>query len=151
MRSAATAESTPPDSAQITRPSPTWALTLATDSSMNDAVFQSRLQPQASRKLARTLRPSAVWLTSGWNWMPKRPRRASSMAAMGVLCVAAVTENPRGRRRSESPWLIHTLVGEPTPSKSREPSLRSSSAWPNSRQPAPFTSPPRRWPMRCMP
>ena len=40
-RAAATAESTPPDSPQIARPSPTWARTASTVSSMIDAVVQS--------------------------------------------------------------------------------------------------------------
>ncbi len=69
--SAATAESTPPESAQITLPfGPTCSLTRSVASSTNERAFQSRRQPVRSRKLARTLAPSSVWTTSGWNSMP---------------------------------------------------------------------------------
>ncbi len=69
--SAATAESTPPDSAQITRPfGPTCSRTRSVASSTKDRAFQSRRQPQASRKLTRTFVPSSEWTTSGWNSIP---------------------------------------------------------------------------------
>ena len=45
---AATAESTPPDSAQITRPVPTCALIAATCSSMTEPIVQVGGQPQTS-------------------------------------------------------------------------------------------------------
>ena len=43
---AATDESTPPDSAQITRPVPTWARMLSIASAMNEPAFQVGSQRQ---------------------------------------------------------------------------------------------------------
>ncbi len=69
--SAATAESTPPERAQMTRPfAPTCSRTRSVASSTNDRAFQSRRHPQASRKLVRTFVPSSEWTTSGWKSMP---------------------------------------------------------------------------------
>ena len=150
--SAVTAESTPPESAQITRPSsPTAARIFATASSTNEAAFQSRLQPQMSRKLASTVRPCSVWFTSGWKRMPKRARSRFSIAATGLVLLEPVTLKPAGGWRIESPWLIHTRAGTSNPRSSGEPSWRSNEAWPYSRRPAGFTSPPSTWLMSCMP
>ncbi len=68
---AATAESTPPLSAQSTLPLPTRLRMSLTAISMNDAGSHVPAQPQTSmRKLRRMSRPSGVCTTSGWNWMP---------------------------------------------------------------------------------
>ena len=45
---AATAESTPPDRAQMTRPSPTWARMASTGASMTEAMVHAGGQPQTS-------------------------------------------------------------------------------------------------------
>ena len=48
--SAATEESTPPESPQITRPSPTWACTFATCSAITDSGDHCCSQPATSRR-----------------------------------------------------------------------------------------------------
>ena len=48
--SAATDESTPPESPQITRPSPTWARMRAIWSSITEAALHVRSQPQMSSR-----------------------------------------------------------------------------------------------------
>ena len=69
--SAATLESTPPESPQIARPSPTWARIRSICSSITDAGLHERSQPQtSSRKFVSTCWPYGVWTTSGWNWIP---------------------------------------------------------------------------------
>jgi hypothetical protein len=69
--SAATEESTPPESPQITRPSPTCARIAAICSSMIDAALHVRSQPQMSdRNVVRICCPYGVCTTSGWNWIP---------------------------------------------------------------------------------
>ena len=68
---AATAESTPPDSPQMARPSPTCALTAATSVSMTDDMVHVGRQPQTSyRKRLSSSWPYGVWTTSGWNCTP---------------------------------------------------------------------------------
>ena len=68
MSVAATVESTPPDSAQTTRPSPTCSRMRAVDSSMNDLMVQSPVHPQTPKaKLRRISVPCSVCATSGWN------------------------------------------------------------------------------------
>ena len=47
-RAAATAESTPPDSPQMARPSPTWARMAVMDDSMIELMVQLGRHPQAS-------------------------------------------------------------------------------------------------------
>ena len=78
-RAAATAESTPPDSAQMTFPSePTaraWSSTRvrisATVDSMKFAGVQVARAPAIPMtKFRRMSRPRGVWTTSGWNWIP---------------------------------------------------------------------------------
>ena len=57
-KSAATEESTPPESAQMTLPVPTWARIAATCSSMMFAALQLRAQPQmSSRNVVSTCCP----------------------------------------------------------------------------------------------
>ena len=69
--SAATLESTPPESPQIARPSPTWARIASICSSITDLGLQVRSHPHtSSRKFVRTCWPYGVWTTSGWNWIP---------------------------------------------------------------------------------
>ena len=61
-----------------------------------------------STKLRRTSRPAGVWTTSGWNWMPYRPRSGAASPATGEEPVWAVERKPSGSRVIESPWLIQT-------------------------------------------
>ncbi len=68
---AATAESTPPESPQMARPSPTWARTAATWVSMTELIVQFGSQPAASkRKRCSTSEPWGECTTSGWNCTP---------------------------------------------------------------------------------
>ena len=69
--SAATEESTPPESPQITLPSPTCLRIRRIWSSTIDAADHVRSQPHTSvRNLVRISWPYGVCTTSGWNWMP---------------------------------------------------------------------------------
>jgi len=66
-----TSESTPPDRPQMTLPGPTVSRISLTLRSTNEEIVQSALSPASrKRKLPRTLRPSLVGMTSGWNWTP---------------------------------------------------------------------------------
>ena len=90
---AATEESTPPESPQITRRSgPTISWIRAISVSMKCPGVQSGVQPQISnRKLLRISPPRGVCATSGWNCTPKSGRRSCSNAAIGEFALEAVT------------------------------------------------------------
>ena len=125
---AATLESTPPESPSTTRPSPTWARTLATASSTMCPGVHDPAQPQMSRANRRTISaPRAVCVTSGWNWTPNRRRAGSVIAATGALSVCAVTANPGGTAVTLSPWLIQTGMRPPSVSPSRSGSSGAAS------------------------
>ena len=69
---AATALSTPPDSAQITWPGPRPLANLG-HGGLDQVLRQSqfgRTPAMPTTKLRSTSRPTGVWTTSGWNWMP---------------------------------------------------------------------------------
>ena len=71
INTAATAESTPPDSAQMTRPSPTCARMRTIASWTKLAGVQAPVHPaMRSTKLAIISVPCGVCATSGWNWIP---------------------------------------------------------------------------------
>src|SRR3989304_299990 len=121
---AATAESTPPESAQMTLPSDptsracasTRSRISATGDSMKVAgVHVARAPAIPTTKLRRTSRPRGVWATWGWNWIPYRFRASSTRPAKGVEPEWAVEWNPSGRRVIESPWLIQTGCSRPRP------------------------------------
>ncbi len=142
-RAAATAESTPPDSPQIARPSPTWARTAAIVSSMIDDVVQPGAMPAMScRNRRSTSRPYGECPTSGWYCTPASRRSRSSNAATAARSDDAVTVNPSGARTTESPWLIHTGWRAGSPSWSAPSPRRVSSVRPYSRVPSGATSPP---------
>ena len=66
---AATAESTPPESAQRTRSRPTVARTDSTAWSTKELIDQSAFSPATlKRKFSSTIWPCGVCATSGWNW-----------------------------------------------------------------------------------
>ena len=68
---AATEESTPPDSPQMTRASPTWARTEATRSSTTFAAVHSPESPAPrSRKFSSTCWPNVECSTSGCHCTP---------------------------------------------------------------------------------
>ena len=56
--------------------------------------------------------PFGVCATSGWNCTANSPRSGSSIEAIGIASVRAVTRNPSGARVTASPWLIHTCSSE---------------------------------------
>ena len=97
---AATAESTPPESAQIARPrSPTCSRIRSTCSSTMLTIVQVWRQPAIScRKCSSTCWPCSEWRTSGCHWTPASPRPTSSKAATGVTSVDARTVKPVGSR-----------------------------------------------------
>ena len=141
---AATAESTPPESPQIARPSPTWARTAVIVSSMIEAVFQLGAMPATScRNRRSTSWPCGECPTSGWYWTPARRRSVFSKPATATRSVDAVTVKPSGAAVTESPWLIQTgcVPGRPACSTPPE-SVTASSVRPYSRVPSGATSPP---------
>ena len=94
---AATAESTPPDSPQITCAAPTWARMRSTCSSMTLALVQSGVRPATEyRKFSSAACPSGVCLTSGCHCTPAMRRAVSSNAATGAPSVEASTVKPSG-------------------------------------------------------
>ena len=117
MSTAATLESTPPESPQITDSfGPTCARIDATASSTKEPIVQSPLSPQTpKRKFPRICAPCAVWVTSGWNWTPWSGAVACRTAAKGVLGDVAVVSKPAPGFTTLSPWLIHTSRLGPSP------------------------------------
>ena len=93
---AATEESTPPDSAHSTFPFPTFSRTSFVWYFLTKAsIFQSPAQPQTLyTKLDSILVPSTVWSTSGWYWIAYKFFSSHSTAATGQLSVWAMILNP---------------------------------------------------------
>ncbi len=70
--SVATVESTPPDTAEMTAWPPTCSLISLIFCATKSASFHPAEHSHTSnRKCASISFPRGVWLTSGWNWMPK--------------------------------------------------------------------------------
>ncbi len=108
---AATEESTPPESAQMARPSPTVRRTEATVSSMKCwFVHSGRAWQMPKMKFFRMSVPWRVWWTSGWNWTAYRLRLGSSMAATAAFCVRATSLKPGGSSSASSPCDIQTDI-----------------------------------------
>ena len=148
---AATAESTPPDSAQMTLPSEPVAracastrsrIALTVDSMKFAGVQLGAIPAMPVTKLRRTSRPRGVWTTSGWNWIPYRFRAGASRPAYGVESVCAVAWKPSGSRVIESPWLIQTGCSRSMPPNSPSSRVIWTVAGPYSRRVAGVTSPP---------
>ncbi len=149
---AATEESTPPESAQITRPSPTRSRTRRIASSTKPAMVQLPAQPHMpSAKLRSSWSPPSVWTTSGWNWTPTSGRVRWATAAKGELAEVAITSKPGGSRSTRSPWLIQTWRSLPQPARSGCSCSTCRSARPYSRSSAFSTSPPSWWAISCWP
>ena len=118
--SAATAESTPPESAQMAWP----ALHLGPDLLHGHlGVRPHRPEPEQPHtpyaKFRSTSAPRGVCTTSGWNCTAKNRRRGSSTAAKGHDGVEATGSNPGGRASTRSPWLIHTSSSRREPLEER--------------------------------
>mmetsp|Transcript_15989 Transcript_15989/g.37906 ORF Transcript_15989/g.37906 Transcript_15989/m.37906 type:complete len:218 (+) Transcript_15989:900-1553(+) len=107
---AATAESTPPDSAHITCSSgPTCLATLAICFSITSSMDHVALTLATSkRKCLSVSLPRSVWVTSGWYCSPKMRFSVFSMATIAPCWLLPTASNPGGRTVHSSPWLIQT-------------------------------------------
>ena len=104
------AESTPPLSAESTRPSPTWTRIDSMLSSIIELEVQPGWQSQIlSTKLRKISSPYWVWWTSGWNCSPKRLLGSSIIAAKGLLGEVASRVKPSGNLVTWSPCDIQTI------------------------------------------
>ena len=152
VSSAATLESTPPESPQITWPSPTWARIRSICSSAIEAADQSIERPQMSRrKVSRICVPYGVCTTSGWNWIPYRPLSRCSRAATGDSVDDASAVKPGGASKTVSRWLIQQDCSAGRPASRRPGSATFSCERPNSPTSAPSTRPPSSSTMACIP
>jgi hypothetical protein len=151
---AATAESTPPDSAQITRAPPTCARTAATCCSMIEVMVQvGRAPARWCRNWRITCWPWGVCDTSGWYCTPQMRRSGDSSAATGAPAEVAVATNPSGTRVMPSKWLIHTVCSSGC-SASNPPAglpVTRRTVRPYSPFPPRETSPPNCWAMSWAP
>ena len=95
--------------------------------------------------------PYGVCTTSGWNWMPYRPRSVSSIAATGDSVDDASAAKPGGASNTVSRWLIQHDCSSGVSASSRpcEPTVRCER--PNSPTSAPSTRPPSSSTIACMP
>mmetsp|Transcript_46688 Transcript_46688/g.130221 ORF Transcript_46688/g.130221 Transcript_46688/m.130221 type:complete len:229 (+) Transcript_46688:919-1605(+) len=161
MRTAATVESTPPDTAPMTWPSgPTVSRTAVMKRSARSFMFQScgALQIPTTKFLRMSL-PRGEWVTSGWNWRPNILRDRLAIAAFSQPeFVAPMQVNPSGRRVTLSPCDIHIWNSSSRPPSSASApaapsseSTRCTMALPNSRFSPGATSPPKVCVSSCMP
>ena len=118
---AATDESTPPESPQITCPAPTFSRIEATVVSIKCAGVQSPRAPQMVRKFRMSCGPSGVWCTSGWNCTAQMRRSSLAMPA-SAFAVTAMRRKPAGSSSASSPWLIQTWIvgGQPGEQRRRQ-------------------------------
>ena len=127
-RAAATAESTPPDSPQIARPSPTCAadpLDLLVD---HAAHGPRRAGSPPSRGTGAAFHAVLGVQHLGVELHPVSRRPASSAAATGVPAVRAVTAKPGGAAVHVSPCDIHTCCRPGSPPSSTPPGRQVDSA-----------------------
>ena len=95
ISAAATDESTPPDSPQITRLSPTRSRIRSASISANSLIRQLPSHPQISyTKFRRMSVPCGVCVTSGWNCTPVNALSAERTAAYAHVAVAAIGTSP---------------------------------------------------------
>ena len=95
--------------------------------------------------------PRGVCSTSGWNCTAYRPRSRSSMAAIAVVSVDAVTRKPAGTSVTLSRWLIQQVCSRGISPNSRLPSSSRTGVLPYSPIPVLPTVPPRAAAIACMP
>ena len=144
---AATAESTPPDSAQMARPSPTCSRTCSMSCSAMLEAVQFCSRPATSvRKRVSTSWPCGECRTSGWYCTPASFLSTHSKAATGAPGVDAVTVKPSGASVTESPCDIHTGCSFGVSAWSTPPST-SILVRPYSLAPVSATLPPSVWVM----
>ena len=119
---------------------------------MIEAGLQSRAQPQtSSRNVVSTCCPYGVWTTSGWNWMPYRPRSTSSTAATGDSVELPAAVKPGGASYTVSRCDIQHGCSAGVPASRRPWSATVSCERPNSPTSAPSTRPPSVSTSACMP
>ena len=150
---AATAESTPPESAQSTFSSPTCARIAATWSSMIEVLVQvGGICATWCKKLASRSWPRSVWATSGWNCTACSRRVDVLHHRDRTLGRGAGDDEALGRRGDR------VAVAHPTgharaatrPSATEAPT-RVSVVRPYSPTPVLATSPPSCWAISCAP
>ena len=136
-RSAATAESTPPERAQITRPfGPTCSRIRSVASSTKERAFQSRRQPQTSRKFDEDLRALLGVDDLGVELDAVETARADPRSRRSRWSRwRRPPGSPAGALRMSSPWLIQTRLRGGSPRKSVPPGFGEKTAWPYSRWP----------------
>mmetsp|Transcript_38655 Transcript_38655/g.69276 ORF Transcript_38655/g.69276 Transcript_38655/m.69276 type:complete len:203 (-) Transcript_38655:555-1163(-) len=107
---AATAESTPPERAQMTWSSgPTFAATLAISCSNTSSIFHVFLSFAISNRKCRSVSvPWSVCITSGWYCSPYMRAFTFSIATIAPCWLLATASKPGGSLMHSSPWLIHT-------------------------------------------
>ena len=86
--------------------------------------------------------PFGVCDTSGWNCTANKARSGSSIAAIAICSVDAVTRNPSGDRVTASPWDIQTVSVAGRSRSSRVGCDTCRTVAPYSRCPVAATSPP---------
>ena len=154
---AATDESTPPESPRTTPSDPVFSRIFRTLLSTKECIVQSGESPQTrKRKLARISGPRGVCTTSGWNCTPKIVPSWFDIAATGELPDRAMEENPFGSSSIRSPWLIQTGISmswrnSSIPRKRGLPHCPRMLATPYSRFSDRPTLPPSRSAISCIP
>ena len=150
---AATAESTPPERAQITSALPTSRRMRSIASSTNELIsHDGAIAATWCKKFWMIAVPASVWTTSGWNVTPKMRRSASPMAATAERSVCAYTRNPGGGAVTVSPCDIETRERAGTPSRIGAPGTSTvSMAGPNSLWASGTSVPPSFFASNCMP
>ena len=92
---AATEESTPPDNARSTFPSPTFSRISLIVLSTKESILHVPAHPHTPlTKLWSILLPSSVCSTSGWNWIAYKFFSLFSAAATGQSAVCATILKP---------------------------------------------------------
>ena len=141
---AATVESTPPDSPQHD------AAVADLLADPRDALVDERghrpvaaAAADAEREVAQDLdRPARCARPPDGTASRRAARSRAAIAATGALADVATTSNPGGAAATKSPWLAHTFSDGWTASNSGAPSTTLTTACPNSRCGARSTWPP---------
>mmetsp|Transcript_21878 Transcript_21878/g.41792 ORF Transcript_21878/g.41792 Transcript_21878/m.41792 type:complete len:224 (+) Transcript_21878:674-1345(+) len=153
-RVAATAESTPPERAQIACSSgPTRFFILTSCSSSTSAMDHVGLRAHTSiRKCCSVSKPRSECVTSGWYCRPYIFFSLFSIATMASCSLLATTLNPSGSTLASSPWLIHTDWGLCAAAPYMvDPGVMRMGMRPYSRLSAGSTLPPKISTINCMP
>ena len=110
-KTAATVESTPPESPKTTLSFPTFSLIAATVLSTKESgVHVCPTLAMFTKKFANNCFPSFVWYTSGWNWMANVSSPSILYAAFSTSFVLANKRPLVGNSLIVSEWLIQTWL-----------------------------------------